>query len=86
MGGTWEKVTGLRYGENPHQPAALYRATAMTQWLGERSAAARQGDVLQQLCRTPTLRARSAGDFDEPAVAIIKHANPCGIAIGVGRR
>src|SRR4029434_10248502 len=30
MGGTWEKVAGLRYGENPHQPAALYRTTGST--------------------------------------------------------
>src|SRR4029453_1898985 len=33
MGGTWEKVTVLRYGENPHQPAALYRTTGPTRGL-----------------------------------------------------
>ena len=33
IGGTWEKVTGLRYGENPHQPAALYRTSGPTRGL-----------------------------------------------------
>lgn len=44
-------------------------------------AAARQGDELQQLHRRRR-RYRAAYDFAEPAVAIIKHANPCGIAVG----
>ncbi len=60
MGGTWEKVTGLRYGENPHQPAALYRTSGAARGLASARATARQGDVLQQLrrcrCRPPVRR------------------------------
>jgi phosphoribosylaminoimidazolecarboxamide formyltransferase/IMP cyclohydrolase len=81
MGGTWEKVTGLRYGENPHQPAALYRVSGSTRGLAN----ARQlhgKDMSYNNYVDADAARRAAGDFDEPAVAIIKHANPCGIAIG----
>jgi phosphoribosylaminoimidazolecarboxamide formyltransferase / IMP cyclohydrolase len=81
MGGTWEKVTGLRYGENPHQPAALYRTAGLTHGLA--SAQQLHGKEMSYNNYVDADAARrSAGDFDEPAVAIIKHANPCGIAIG----
>ncbi len=81
MGGTWEKVTGLRYGENPHQPAALYRTTAMTRGLANAQQLHGKEMSYNNYVDADAAR-RSAGDFDEPAVAIIKHANPCGIAIG----
>ena len=81
MGGTWEKVTGLRYGENPHQPAALYRTSGVTRGLA--SAQQLHGKEMSYNNYVDADAARrSAGDFDEPAVAIIKHANPCGIAVG----
>ena len=81
MGGTWEKVAGLRYGENPHQPAALYRTAGVTRGLA--SAQQLHGKEMSYNNYVDADAARrSAGDFDEPAVAIIKHANPCGIAIG----
>ena len=81
MGGTWEKVTELRYGENPHQPAALYRTSGTTRGLA--SAQQLHGKEMSYNNYVDADAARrSAGDFDEPAVAIIKHANPCGIAIG----
>ena len=51
IGGTWDKSAVLRYGENPHQPAALYRSGHGAGWPGRGRAAARQGDVLQQLRR-----------------------------------
>jgi phosphoribosylaminoimidazolecarboxamide formyltransferase / IMP cyclohydrolase len=81
MGGTWEKVTGLRYGENPHQPAALYRASGAARGLA--SAQQLHGKEMSYNNYVDADAARrSAADFDEPAVAIIKHANPCGIAVG----
>ena len=81
MGGTWEKVAGLRYGENPHQPAALYRTAGETRGLA--SAQQLHGKEMSYNNYVDADAARrSAGDFDEPAVAIVKHANPCGIAIG----
>jgi len=81
MGGTWEKVTGLRYGENPHQPAALYRTSATTRGLA--SAHQLHGKEMSYNNYVDADAARRcAGDFDEPAVAIIKHSNPCGVAVG----
>ena len=70
----------LRYGENPHQPAALYR-----NGLGPGLAQAEQlhGKEMSYNNYVDADAARRAAyDFDEPAVAIIKHANPCGIAVG----
>src|SRR5512133_375229 len=81
MGGTWEKVTGLRYGENPHQPAALYRAAGSTRGLANAKQLHGKEMSYNNYVDADAAR-RAAGDFDEPAVAIIKHANPCGIAIG----
>jgi phosphoribosylaminoimidazolecarboxamide formyltransferase / IMP cyclohydrolase len=78
-GATWERASGLRYGENPHQPAALYR-----HWRGGLAAAEQlAGKEMSYNNYVDTDAARRAAwDFDEPAVAIIKHANPCGIAVG----
>jgi phosphoribosylaminoimidazolecarboxamide formyltransferase/IMP cyclohydrolase len=81
IGGTWEKVTGLRYGENPHQPAALYRTTASTRGLANAQQLHGKEMSYNNYVDADAAR-RAAGDFDEPAVAIIKHTNPCGIAIG----
>ena len=80
MGGTWERSAVLRYGENPHQAAVLY-----TNDLGPGLAQAVQlhGKEMSYNNYVDADAARRAAyDFDEPAVAIIKHANPCGIAIG----
>ncbi|KQY60250.1 phosphoribosylaminoimidazolecarboxamide formyltransferase [Aeromicrobium sp. Root495] len=78
-GATWEKSAVLRYGENPHQPAALYR-----HWRGGLAAAEQlHGKEMSYNNYVDTDAARrAANDFAEPAVAIIKHANPCGIAVG----
>ncbi|MFJ8540855.1 bifunctional phosphoribosylaminoimidazolecarboxamide formyltransferase/IMP cyclohydrolase [Streptomyces sp. NPDC093586] len=74
-----ERARTLRYGENPHQPAALY--TAGTGGLAE--AEQLHGKEMSYNNYTDTDAARRAAyDHDEPCVAIIKHANPCGIAIG----
>src|SRR3954452_23559205 len=78
-GATWDKAQVLRYGENPHQPAALYR-----HWRGGLASAEQlHGKEMSYNNYVDTDAARRAvHDFTEPAVAIIKHANPCGIAIG----
>ena len=74
------KVRDLRYGENPHQAAALYRTAG-----GGGIAGARQLQGLE-LSYNNLLDAQAAwslvSEFTEPAVAIIKHANPCGVALG----
>ncbi|MGI3785158.1 MAG: bifunctional phosphoribosylaminoimidazolecarboxamide formyltransferase/IMP cyclohydrolase, partial [Janthinobacterium lividum] len=81
VGATWDKAAGLRYGENPHQGAALYRSP------GEgRSLAGAQQLHGKEMSYNNYVDAdaarRAAYDFADPAVAIIKHANPCGIAVG----
>ena len=80
VGGTWDRANVLRYGENPHQPAALY-----LNGFGTGLAQARQlhGKEMSYNNYVDADAARRAAyDFDAPAVAIIKHANPCGIAVG----
>jgi phosphoribosylaminoimidazolecarboxamide formyltransferase/IMP cyclohydrolase len=72
----------LRYGENSHQSAALYveaegaGIAQATQLGGKEMSYNNYVDADAAL--------RAAYDFDEPAVAIIKHANPCGIAVARG--
>ncbi|MGV9824122.1 bifunctional phosphoribosylaminoimidazolecarboxamide formyltransferase/IMP cyclohydrolase [Gordonia sp. NPDC003429] len=80
-GATWERSAVLRYGENPHQAAALYLSTSNPTGLA--SAEQLHGKEMSYNNYTDSDAAwRSAHDFDVPAVAIIKHANPCGIAVG----
>jgi phosphoribosylaminoimidazolecarboxamide formyltransferase/IMP cyclohydrolase len=80
LGGTWAKSSELRYGENPHQPAALY---TRPEGGGLASAEQLHGKEMSYNNYVDTDAAnRAAYDFDTPAVAIIKHANPCGIAVG----
>jgi phosphoribosylaminoimidazolecarboxamide formyltransferase/IMP cyclohydrolase len=78
-GATWKRRAVLRYGENPHQPAALY-----AHWRGGLATAEQlHGKEMSYNNYVDTDAARrAANDFAEPAVAIIKHANPCGIATG----
>ncbi len=81
LGATYTRSAVLRYGENPHQSAALYVAPG----LGDTLANAEQlhGKAMSYNNYVDTDAAlRAANDFDGPTVAIIKHANPCGIATG----
>jgi len=71
----------LRYGENPHQSAALYRTqpprpgvVSATQLQGKALSYNNLGDADAAL--------ELAAEFDRPAVVIVKHANPCGVATG----
>ena len=79
-GATWDRAAALRYGENPHQPAALYR-----HWRpGIAHAEQLHGKGMSYNNYVDADAAvRAAHDHgDQPTVAIIKHANPCGIAVG----
>lgn len=86
----FERVDSLRYGENPHQNAAVYREIADEEDLDENEllpgiANARQlhGKAMSYNNYTDGDAAlRAAYDHGRPCVAIIKHANPCGIAVG----
>jgi phosphoribosylaminoimidazolecarboxamide formyltransferase / IMP cyclohydrolase len=82
----WRRAEVLRYGENPHQRAALYSAERAT------GASARSGIAAAELLHGKAMSynnyvdadaaRRAAYDFAAPCVAIIKHSNPCGIAVG----
>ncbi len=83
MGETWERRSSLRYGENPHQPAALYVSGGEA--MGLAAAAQLHGKEMSYNNYVDADAAwRSAHDHDVPCVAIIKHANPCGIAVASG--
>jgi phosphoribosylaminoimidazolecarboxamide formyltransferase/IMP cyclohydrolase len=78
VGATWERQAVLRYGENSHQRSALYRniqggGIAQAQQLGGK-------EMSFNNYVDADAAVRAAYDHDEPTVAIIKHANPCGIA------
>jgi phosphoribosylaminoimidazolecarboxamide formyltransferase / IMP cyclohydrolase len=71
----------LRYGENPHQSAAFYVGGHARK--GVATARQLQGKELSYNNLNDTDAAYElAAEFTEPAVAIVKHANPCGVAVG----
>ena len=78
---SWLKVQDLRYGENPHQQAAFYRdfypapgaLAAYTQLQGKELSYNNIADA--------DAAWEAVKSFDEPACVIVKHANPCGVAI-----
>ncbi len=90
-GALWRRADVLRYGENPHQRAALYKDLSAERSGFSRSGAA-GGITDAELLHGKAMSynnyvdadaaRRAAFDFAEPCVAIIKHSNPCGIAIG----
>jgi phosphoribosylaminoimidazolecarboxamide formyltransferase/IMP cyclohydrolase len=79
---TYEKVQGLRYGENPHQKAAFYKKPLAS---GANITTAEQlhGKELSYNNINDANAALSIlKEFDEPAVVAVKHMNPCGVGIG----
>jgi phosphoribosylaminoimidazolecarboxamide formyltransferase/IMP cyclohydrolase len=82
----YEKVQDLRYGENPHQQAALYRDVTPR---GPSVANARllQGKEMSfnNIADADTA-IECVRQFSEPACVIVKHANPCGVAVGADPR
>ena len=76
-----ERAAVLRYGENPHQKAALYLDPSVAGGL----ATARQLHGKEMSFNNfvdADAAYRTVSDFPDPAVAVVKHTNPCGIAIG----
>ncbi len=81
VGAAWRLGEVLRYGENPHQSAAVYRSAHHNPALA--GARQYQGKEMSYNNYVDADAARRAAfDHSEPAVAIIKHANPCGVAVG----
>ncbi|HOF63014.1 MAG TPA: bifunctional phosphoribosylaminoimidazolecarboxamide formyltransferase/IMP cyclohydrolase [Dermatophilaceae bacterium] len=82
VGATWDKDAVLRYGENPHQRAALYRngfapsGIAVAEQLH-----GKEMSYNNYIDADAAVRA-AYDQGDQPTCAVIKHANPCGIAVG----
>jgi phosphoribosylaminoimidazolecarboxamide formyltransferase/IMP cyclohydrolase len=83
VGFTQERRKVLRYGENPHQAAALYvNPGADSSLAGAEQLHGKEMSYNNYVDTDAALRA--AHDFDDACVAIIKHANPCGLAVSRG--
>jgi phosphoribosylaminoimidazolecarboxamide formyltransferase/IMP cyclohydrolase len=79
FGGVWERAQTLRYGENPHQDAALYVAKFGNEGIAQ--AEQLHGKEMSYNNFVDADAAyRATYDHKSPTVAIIKHANPCGVA------
>jgi phosphoribosylaminoimidazolecarboxamide formyltransferase/IMP cyclohydrolase len=80
---TFNKVDEMRYGENPHQAAAFYREIGSPDHGVIASYVQLQGKALSYNNVADTDAALECVKvFDEPACVIVKHANPCGVAVG----
>jgi len=78
-----EKIEDLRYGENPHQKATAWRDPKANQQSSMASAKQLQGKAMSFLNYYDTdATLNMVREFDQPAAVFVKHANPCGIAIG----
>ncbi|MFC0581875.1 bifunctional phosphoribosylaminoimidazolecarboxamide formyltransferase/IMP cyclohydrolase [Micrococcoides hystricis] len=75
-----ERSATLRYGENPHQQAALYVEAAAAPGIAQAEQLHGKAMSFNNYVDADAAL-RAAYDFDEPAVAIVKHANPCGTAV-----
>jgi phosphoribosylaminoimidazolecarboxamide formyltransferase/IMP cyclohydrolase len=78
---SYERAAVLRYGENPHQRAALYIRPGHTGGIANADQLGGKEMSYNNYVDSDAAY-RAAYDFSEPCVAIIKHANPCGIAVG----
>ncbi len=82
LNGAWIKQADLRYGENPHQSAAFYRDLKAAPG-SFATYTQRQGKALSYNNLADADAAWACvGAFDAPACVIVKHANPCGVAVG----
>jgi len=78
----FDKVQSLRYGENPHQQAAFYRSPT-AQGATVATAKVLQGKELSfNNIGDADAALECVRQFDQPACTIVKHANPCGVALG----
>ena len=77
-----EKFLDLSYGENPHQKAALYvEVGARSHVLSRVSKRPREGALVQQRARPGRGASRCWTSFEPAACVIVKHNNPCGVAV-----
>ncbi len=79
---SFEKVTDLAYGENPHQTAAYYRERGARSHLLSRVDQLGGRELSYNNLADLEGARRVSDDFAEPAAVIVKHGGPCGVAIG----
>ena len=78
---SFEKVTDLVYGENPHQRAAYYAEVGARRHLLSRSSSCTGASSRSSTSTTSTRAGMLLREFELPACVIVKHANPCGVAV-----
>ncbi len=79
----WVKVQDMRYGENPHQEAAFYRERNVAPGLLAGYHQLHGKELSYNNIADSDAAWEAVRSFDSPACVIIKHANPCGAAIGM---
>lgn len=80
----WVKVQDMRYGENPHQEAAFYREHHVAPGLLAGYEQLQGKELSYNNIADSDAAWEAVRSFDTPACVIIKHANPCGAAVGMG--
>ncbi len=78
----FENVQDLRYGENPHQQAAFYRDLAPASGSLSNYSQLQGKELSYNNIADSDAAWECVKTFDEPACVIVKHANPCGVAVG----
>ena len=78
---TFRKVTDLAYGENPHQTAAYYEEVGSRKHLLSRVNQLGGRELSYNNLADLEAARRIVREFEQPAVAVVKHANPCGVAV-----
>ena len=76
------KLQSLRYGENPHQPAAWYQSAAASGWAAATKLQGKELSYNNLVDLEAARRIITEFDPSEPAAAVLKHTNPCGAAMG----
>ena len=77
------KIQSLRYGENPHQPAAWYQTGSIASgWAAANKLQGKELSYNNLVDLEAARRIISEFDPSEPAAAVLKHTNPCGAAVG----
>lgn len=79
---TYEKAQDMRYGENPHQSAAFYIEPGKTKGSISEAKQLHGKELSYNNINDANAAVELCREFSEPAAVAIKHANPCGVAIG----
>jgi phosphoribosylaminoimidazolecarboxamide formyltransferase/IMP cyclohydrolase len=79
---TYERVQQLRYGENPHQEAAFYKEPLAQQGTLANAKQLQGKELSYNNIQDSDAALRIVREFSEPAAVVVKHTNPCGVAIG----